>query len=61
MLSVYWGIAADLLLRRLRLKALRAQRQDLYGFSCHHQNGYNVLRQVWSELDLSESSLRQVR
>ena len=51
----------DLLERRLRLKALRAQRLELYSLSRHHQIGDDVLREVLSELDLSEAKLGQVK
>ena len=51
----------DLLERRLRLKALRAQRLELYSLSRHHQIGDDVLREVLGELDLSEAKLGQVR
>jgi len=47
----------DLLERRLRLKALRAQRLELYSLSRHHQIGDDVLREVLGELDLSEANL----
>ncbi|RON61093.1 Na+/H+ antiporter [Pseudomonas fluorescens] len=51
----------DLLERRLRLKALRAQRLELYSLSRHHQIGDDVLREVLAELDLSEANLGQVK
>ncbi|MGE8068085.1 Na+/H+ antiporter [Pseudomonas sp. NPDC089569] len=51
----------DLLERRLRLKALRAQRLELYRLSRHHQVGDDVLREVLGELDLSEANLGQVK
>lgn len=51
----------DLLERRLRLKALRAQRLELYSHSRHHQIGGDVLREVLGELDLSEANLSQVK
>jgi Na+/H+ antiporter len=51
----------DLLERRLRLKALRAQRLELYSLSRHHQIGDDVLREVLGELDLSEAKLGQVK
>lgn len=51
----------DLLERRLRLKALRAQRLELYSSSRHHQVGDDVLREVLGELDLSEAKLGQVK
>jgi len=51
----------DLLERRLRLKALRAQRLELYSLSRHHQIGDDVLREVLGELDLSKANLGQVK
>lgn len=51
----------DLLERRLRLKALRAQRLELYKLSRHHQIGDDVLREVLGELDLSEANLGVVK
>ena len=51
----------DLLERRLRLKALRAQRLELYSLSRQHQIGDEVLREVLGELDLSEANLGQVK
>jgi hypothetical protein len=51
----------DLLERRLRLKALKAQRLELYSLSRHHQIGDDVLREVLAELDLSEAKLGQVK
>jgi Na+/H+ antiporter len=51
----------DLLERRLRLKALRAQRLELYSLSRQHQVGDDVLREVLGELDLSEAKLGQVK
>jgi len=51
----------DLLERRLRLKALRAQRLELYSLSRHHQIGDDVLREVLADLDLSEANLGQVK
>ncbi|VVM77920.1 Sodium, potassium, lithium and rubidium/H(+) antiporter [Pseudomonas fluorescens] len=51
----------DLLERRLRLKALRAQRLELYSLSRHQQIGDDVLREVLGELDLSEAKLGQVK
>ncbi|WP_160106798.1 Na+/H+ antiporter [Pseudomonas izuensis] len=51
----------DLLERRLRLKALRAQRLELYALSRQHQVGDDVLREVLGELDLSEANLGQVK
>jgi len=51
----------DLLERKLRLKALRAQRLELYSLSRHHQIGDDVLREVLAELDMSEANLGQVK
>ncbi|WP_460117571.1 Na+/H+ antiporter [Pseudomonas sp. S2_C03] len=51
----------DLLERRLRLNALRAQRLELYKLRRHHQIGDDVLREVLGELDLSEANLGQVK
>lgn len=51
----------DLLERRLRLKALRAQRLELYNLSRHHQIGDDVLREVLADLDLSEANLGTVK
>lgn len=51
----------DLLERRLRLKALRAQRLELYKLSRLHQIGDDVLREVLGELDLSEANLGAVK
>ncbi|HWH89342.1 MAG TPA: Na+/H+ antiporter [Pseudomonas sp.] len=51
----------DMLERRLRLKALRAQRLELYRLSRQHQIGDDVLREVLGELDLSEANLGQVK
>ncbi|MDZ3996207.1 Na+/H+ antiporter [Pseudomonas sp. Teo4] len=51
----------DLLERRLRLRALRAQRLELYNLHRQHLVGDEVVRQVLGELDLSEANLGQVR
>ena len=51
----------DLLERRLRLKALRAQRLELYSLSRQHEIGDDVLREVLGELDLSEAKLGSVK
>ncbi|MEN5311071.1 Na+/H+ antiporter [Pseudomonas koreensis] len=51
----------DLLERRLRLKAVRAQRLELYSLSRQHQIGDDVLREVLGELDLSEANLGSVK
>ncbi|MDD2047378.1 Na+/H+ antiporter [Pseudomonas putida] len=47
----------DQLERRLRLRALRAQRLELYKLHRHHQVGDDVVRQVLGELDMSEVNL----
>ncbi|MCF1489648.1 Na+/H+ antiporter [Mitsuaria sp. RG] len=51
----------DQLERRLRLRALRAQRLELYELHRQHLVGDEVVRQVLGELDLSEANLGQVR
>jgi CPA1 family monovalent cation:H+ antiporter len=51
----------DQLERKLRLKALRAQRLELYSLSRHHQIGDDVLREVLAELDMSEANLGAVK
>ncbi|NIF16192.1 Na+/H+ antiporter [Pantoea sp. Cy-639] len=51
----------DLLERRLRLRALRAQRLELYELHRQHLVGDEVVRKVLGELDLSEANLGQVR
>ena len=51
----------DLLERKLRLKALRAQRLELYSLSRHHQIGDDVLREVLAELDMSEANLGSLK
>ncbi len=51
----------DLLERKLRLKALRAQRLELYSLSRHHQIGDDVLREVLADLDMSEANLGHVK
>ncbi|MCY1442747.1 hypothetical protein D9M71_591280 [compost metagenome] len=51
----------DLLERRLRLRALRAQRLELYNLHRQHLVGDEVVRQVLGELDMSEANLGQVR
>jgi Na+/H+ antiporter len=43
--------------RRLRLRALRAQRRELYSLQRQHRVGDDVLREVLAELDLSEAQL----
>ncbi|KGF63246.1 Na+/H+ antiporter [Pseudomonas lutea] len=47
----------DLLEKRMRLNALRAQRLELYRLHRHHQIGDDVLRRVLAELDLNEANL----
>jgi CPA1 family monovalent cation:H+ antiporter len=51
----------DVLERKMRISALRAQRLELYRLHRHHQIGDDVLRQVLAELDLSEANLGVVR
>ncbi|XBT45063.1 Na+/H+ antiporter [Pseudomonas viridiflava] len=51
----------DLLERRLRLRALRAQRLELYELHRKHLVGDEVVRQVLGELDMSEANLGSVR
>ncbi len=50
----------ELLERRLRLKALRAQRLELYRLHRKHLIGDDVVRKVLSELDMSEANLGAV-
>ncbi|WP_213876920.1 Na+/H+ antiporter [Pseudomonas sp. dw_358] len=50
----------DQLERRLRLRALRAQRRELYSLQRHHRVGDDVVREVLAELDLSEAQLGKV-
>lgn len=47
----------DQLERRLRLKALRAQRLELYNLHRKHLVGDEVVRKVLGELDMSEANL----
>lgn len=47
----------DQLERHLRLKALRAQRLELYALHRRYQVGNEVVRQILGELDLSEANL----
>ncbi len=47
----------DLLERRLRLRALRAQRLELYNLHRQHLLGDEVVRHVLGELDMSEANL----
>jgi CPA1 family monovalent cation:H+ antiporter len=51
----------DVLERKMRISALRAQRLELYRLHRHHQIGDDVLRQVLAELDLNEANLGQGR
>ncbi|QHF27340.1 Na+/H+ antiporter [Pseudomonas sp. R32] len=51
----------DHLERRLRLRALRAQRLELYNLHRKHQIGDDVVRQVLGELDMSEANLGPVK
>jgi len=51
----------DQLERRLRLRALRAQRLELYSLRRHRRIGDDVLRQILGELDLSEAKLGQLK
>lgn len=51
----------DQLERRLRLKALRAQRLELYSLHRKHLVGDDVVRKVLGELDISEAKLGQER
>lgn len=51
----------DQLERRLRIKALRAQRLELYDLRRHHRIGDDVLREVLAELDMNEANLGQGR
>ena len=51
------ALQMDYLERKLRLKALRAQRLELYSLSRHHQIGDDVLREVLADLDMSEANL----
>ncbi|MFK8331677.1 Na+/H+ antiporter [Pseudomonas sp. BJa5] len=51
----------DQLERRLRLRALRAQRLELYKLHRHHKVGDDVVRQVLGELDMSEANLGPVK
>ena len=51
----------DHLESRLRLKALRAQRLELYSLRRHHEIGDDVLSEVLRDLDLSEANLGTVK
>ena len=46
---------------RLRLKALRAQRLELYSLRRHHEIGDDVLGEILRDLDLSEANLGTVK
>ena len=46
---------------RLRLKALRAQRLELYSLRRHHDIGDDVLSEILRDLDLSEANLGTVK
>jgi CPA1 family monovalent cation:H+ antiporter len=47
----------DVVERRMRINALKAQRLELYRLHRHHQIADDVLNQVLAELDLSEANL----
>ena len=51
----------DLLESRLRIKALRAQRLELYSMRRHHEIGDDVLSEILKDLDMSEANLGQVK
>ena len=51
----------DLLESRLRLKALRAQRLELYSLRRHHEIGDDALREILKDLDMSEANLGAVK
>ena len=51
------GMQRDLLERRLRLMAIRAQRLELYSLHRRHLVGDDVVRKVLAELDTSEANL----
>ena len=51
----------DQLERRLRIKALRAQRLELYNLHRQHLVGDDVVRKVLGELDMSEANLGHAR
>lgn len=55
------ALQMDQLERRLRLKALRAQRLELYNLHRKHMVGDEVVRKVLGELDMSEANLGQGR
>ena len=51
----------DLLESRLRIKALRAQRLELYSMRRYHEIGDDVLSEILKDLDMSEANLGQVK
>ncbi|MET0611011.1 MAG: Na+/H+ antiporter [Pseudomonas caspiana] len=51
----------DLIERRMRVSALRAQRLELYRLHRQHQIGDDVLRQILAQLDLNEANLGVVK
>ena len=51
----------ELLESRLRLKALRAQRLELYSLRRHHEIGDDALGEILKDLDLSEANLGAVK
>jgi len=51
----------DVLERKLRITALRAQRLELYRLRLEHHVGDDVVREILADLDLSEANLGQVR
>ena len=51
----------DQLESRLRLKALRAQRLELYSLRRHHEIGDDALSEILKDLDLSEANLGSVK
>jgi len=55
------ALMMDQLERRLRIRGLRAQRLELYDLRRHHHIGDDVLREILSELDLSEANLGVTR
>ena len=51
----------DQLESRLRLKALRAQRLELYSLRRHHEIGDDALSEILKDLDMSEANLGAVK
>ena len=51
------AVQMDQLENRLRLKALRAQRLELYSLRRHHEIGDDALSEILKDLDLSEANL----